>query len=900
MAMRPERWIGATSMSAVLFGAEVTLLVAVCLVAAASAEPADQTAYGRSTVRLEWRPGPESMTDAGPRQETERGFAGGGVDARWISVVDPLGAPYYDSAFLPADFANAAENARTLKEWVAELHARGTPVMSWYPLIICRTGWQEHPDWRQQFIVPQPEGRHKDIDCCVLSDYGQALINFCNEAIDRFGLDGFWFDGSAWTQIWDRPIPLSCVCDACKERFRADTGLEAPADVNWSDPAFRRWVAWRYEAFGEYLGRLARGIHAVHPHATVVVNHYHRPVIPWQGAIPLNPYEADIITGSEATGEARVDLTMRLCRAYGRSQSEVWRPFDCAEDPDTAPQTDDLLHHALTCFAAGGMPSFGGGDAKLVGPTAAILAPIMEAIRPYVGGESYPYAALHLSQQTETFYLSRERKGADWSLEPYWQSIEGWTQGLGMAHIAPDYVYDRDLVPTRLRGYRALLLPMSLALSDEQALAIADYVRGGGLAVVGPGAGALDEWGEPRSRNPLGAALGYSFGGVPSPAADEWQAALLVPVEGGDPLSTTALKVPLALRGRGWDVLYRDGESEDAAPAIALRTFGRGQALVVNTDLGRTDRGWQPSVGGKTRLAVTDALACTGKHSLEFADDPDAPYPFCPDMEMRFGSFEPPRSSGGRLECDLRLGKGAVAAIELRSSTPPCIGPAIRLGDGGRLVAGDSKLAEAPPDTWLHVGIDWRFGPDGSGYDVTLTAPGEAPQVFRDLPCADVGVRRCDWAVIYSPGSEQSVFHVDNVRIERIGAADGQATAVLADDFETTPVGGVAPTNCASVLARLVRGLAPPEIEVEAPQDVRVGMFRAQDGGALVHLHNLDGTHATWRKDEGPPVRIRSRQPVRSAVAAVSGRTLPIVREGDQQVVTVPHVGLYEVVKLSP
>jgi len=886
-------------MNAVPLGAEAMLLASSCLVVAAWAEPASETAYGRSTLRLEWRPGPESMREPGPRHEIEQGFAAGGVDARWISVVDPLGAPVYDSAFLPTDSPQVAENERTLREWVAELHAQGTPVLSWYPLIICRTGWQEHPDWRQQFILPQPEGRHKDIDCCVLSGYGQALIDFCNEAIDRFGLDGFWFDGSAWTQIWDRPIPLSCVCDACRQRFRADTGLEAPTEVNWNDPAFRRWVAWRYDAFGEYLGRLARGIHAVHPHATVVVNHYHRPVIPWQGAIPLNPYDADVITGSEATGEARVDLTMRLCRAYGRSQSEVWRPFDCADNPETAPQTNDLLHHALACFAAGGMPSFGGGDAKLVGPTAAILAPIMKAVRPYVGGESYPYAALHISQQTETFYLSREPKGTDWSLEPYWQSIEGWTQGLGMAHIPPDYVYDSDLVPSRLRGYRALLMPMSLALSEEQALTIADYVRAGGLAVVGPGAGAVDEWGEPRSRNPLGAALGYAFGGVPSPAADEWQAVQLVPVGRGEPLSTTALKVPLTLRGRGWDVLYRDGEGDDALPAIARRSVGRGQVVVVNTDLGRTDRGWQPSVGGKTLLAVTDALACTGKHSLEFVDDSDAPYPFCPDMEMHFECFEPPWSSGGRMTFDLRLGKGAVAAIELRSSTPPCTGPAIRLGDGGWLVAGDKKLAEVPVDTWLHVQIDWRLGPDRSGYDVTLTVPGQPPQVFLDLPCADVGVRRCDWAVIYAPGSEPSVFHIDNVRIERIGAADGKAAAVLADDFETTPVGGVAPRSCASVLARLVRRLAPPEIEVEAPEEVRVGVFHARDGGALVHLHNLNGTHATWKKDEGPSVRIRLRQPVTSAKLAVSGRTLPIAREGEELIVTVPHVGLYEVVSLS-
>jgi hypothetical protein len=689
------------------------------------------------------------------------------------------------------------------------------------------------------------------------------------------------------------------VCEACKREFRAATGCDAPTEVNWGDLVFRRWVAWRYEALGGYLGRLARGIRAVHPNATVVVNHYHRPIIPWQGAIPLNPFDADIITGSEANGEARVDLTMRLCRAYGRGQSEVWRPFDCGADPATDPRTDELLHHALACFAAGGMPSFGGGEPKLIGPTARLIAPIMEAIRPFVGGESYPYAALHLSQQTETFHFSRERKGVDWSLEPYWQSIEGWTRGLGTAHIPPDYLYDRSLTPDRLRDYRALLLPMSLALSDEQARTIADYARDGGLVVVGPAAGALDEWGEPRARNPLAESFGFAFEGAPSPAGDEWQAARLVPVAGGDSLSTMALKVPLRLRGRAWEVLYRDGDGDDSPLAIARRSYGRGQVLVVNTDLGRADRSWQPSVGGKTRLAVTDAVALTGKHSLEFVDDPDAPYPFCPDMEMRFARFEPPKSSGGRLRCDVRLGKVAVAAIELRSSMAPCIGPAIRLGEGGRLIVGDKTLADTPADTWLHVEIDWRFGATDPAYDVSLTLPGQAPQVFRDLPCGEAGVRRCDWAVIYSPGAEPATFHVDKVRIERIGAADGNATAVLADDFEATPVGGVAPASCASAVARLVRKLAPPPVEVDAPENVRVGTFRSADGRVLMHLHNLDGTRAAWQRDEGPPVTIRVRRPLRSAASAVSRRALPIARGADGSVVTVPHVGLYEVVSLS-
>jgi len=860
----------------------------------ASAVPIDQTPYGRSTLRLEWRPGPQEMRDSARRQEIERGFAEGGVGARWISVVDPLGSPVYDSAALPTEDPKAVENEAVLNQWVEELHARGLPVLSWYPLIITQSGWAKHPDWRQAFIVPQPEGRHKDIDCCIHSGYGQALIDFCNEAIDRFKLDGIWFDGSAWTQIWDRPVPLSCVCGACRRQFEEDTGADLPTEVNWGDPTFRHWVAWRYEAFGRYLGRLAEGIRGAHPEAAVVVNHYHRPVIPWQSAIPLNPYAADIITGSEATGEARVDLTMRLCRAYGRPQSEVWRPFDCAANAESAPQTDELLHHALTCFAAGGMPSFGGGDAQLVGPTARILSPIMKAIRPFVAGASYPYAALHLSQQTETFHLSRDPKGVDWSLEPFWQSIEGWTQGLDAAHVPPDYVYDRDLTAANLRRYRALLLPMSFALSRSQAQALVDFARNGGVVVVGLAAGSLDEWGERQQGSALGEALGYAFDGVPSPAADEWEAVTLQPRGYGDPVSTTALRAPLRLMDRAWKVLYQESTG---APAIARRKFERGHVLVVNTDLGRVDRGWQPVAGGKTRLDVTDEVAASGRHSLQFVDDPDAPYPFCPDMEMHFKSFGPPRSVGGRMTCDVRLGKGSVAAIELRSSVKPCGGAALQLGRHGKLTVGDRELADVPIDTWLHLEVRLRFGAEGAVYDVSLAAPGQTPQVFGGLPAVDQGFSRCDWAVIFGLGTDPATFQVDNVRIERL-SADGTAAAVLADDFEATPVGQTVPNNPVPMIARMVQELAPPPLEVEAPGHVRVGMFQRPGGEVLVHLHNLNGSHRGWEQMNGPEVRLRARVPVQSAESALTGRPLVIRREGRTKVIVVPSVGLYEVVRV--
>lgn len=872
----------------------------VCLAAcAAGAAPVHETKYGRSALRLEVRPDPlwfeQSKTTFEQLEET---FAKSGVTARWISVADPLGCPYYKSEFIPSSLNQLDKREAALKEWVKTIHAQGMAAMSWYPLIICQSGRDAHPEWAQVFFSDPPNGKHPKWSCCINSGYGQALVNFCVEAVGRFGLDGIWFDGSAWTQIWDRPIALSCRCPDCKRLFTAQTGLTLPEKIDWSDPVFRRWVAWRYDTFGAYIGKLAGAIRKAHPNAAVVVNHYHRPAIPWHGAIPLNPYGADIISGSEATGEQSVDVVARLCRAYGRAQSEVWRPFDAAPDPDTSQQTDELIHHALNCITAGSMPSFGcGPDMDAVPKTAKYVSEMLDKLRPYVCSESVPYAALHLSQQTETFYFSRDPKGLGWAMEPFWKSITGWTAGLTQGHISPDYLHDRQLDPKRLAAYGLLLMPMSLALSDEQCRTVLDFARNGGTVVLGIGAGALDEWGEKRSANPLEAALGFHYGSIPSPAANE--AVSLRLARDGRPVGSFATLVsPLVLADSSWQMLYTaavDG-SGSSVPAIARRAYGKGRVLVAGIDLGgATGMNWQPVVSGDTSMAVSDETAARGKHSLKFIDGPNAPQIFYPDMEIRFQPFGPPAAVEGRLSCALRLGRGAQVHIEGRESSPK-LGPSVHVGRDGKLWAQDKPLADVPFDTWFELQIQFRLAGENPTYDLTFYVPGRPPRVFRNLPYVNPDFRKCDWFVIYGEGTNASAFYLDDLRIQAVSGGDSPTvTTVLQDDFEATPVGKLTPTSPVRDLAAYLLESAPAPVEVSGPDSVKLGVFRRGRGETVVHLHNSDG------RRNGPdsgPVTLATRFAVKSATLALSGWKLDVKQNGGKWLVTVPGVRMHEVVVL--
>jgi hypothetical protein len=853
--------------------------------------PVEQTPYGLAALRLEARPSPPAFPDVAAVWNRERELAAAGVGARWIQMVDNEGSPFLRNDFLPCPYPDAEAYEATLKQWVREIHAAGMPALSWYPLIFCRAATKEHPDWRQVSLIPWVQEAEHGLPCCPNSGYGDALVGYCVDAIGRLGLDGIWFDGSVLSLIWQRPCPLTCVCAHCQARFRQDTGLDLPTSADWTSPVFRRWVRWRYEIFGATIGRLAKGIRERHPNAAVVINHYHRPGIPWHSAIPLDRYEADIISGSEAFSPESLDLTMRLCRAYGRPQSEVWRQFDTEGAPEV--NAERLLHHALTCFAAGGFPAFGGDmfNPRAV-PTAALLAPPLKAIQPFVGGPVLPHVALHVSQQTETFVFGRINTLSQ-AVDPFFESLGLWTAAFGQAHLPPDYVYDADFGPERLAAYKVLLLPLSLALTAAQARTAVEFARQGGVLVVGVGAGQCDAEGEPQTTNPLAARLGLRFGGQRQADGADSTDLTLIPVGAGAPLQVRGPCLPLAFQDPGaWQPLYREGERT----LLAQRSLGAGQVLVLGTDAAYSF-GSQPVAGGNTRLEVTDETAAAGRWSLRFVDDPAAPESFYPDLETRTAPFGQPEWVGGELNCDLRVGARAQVSIEVRCRSHQAVhGPCVAIRDG-HVTAGSQPLGAVPLDQWFHLRIVYRFASDGkpADYEATVTLPDGTTQQASAI-CPQPEYCRTDWFVIYGAGQEPATFYLDGLRLERV-AADGRRGTVTALDFEAGPATFGEPTGLAQAIAARSAALAPPPVTVTAPPNVRVGVFRRADGGVLVHLHDWHARRDDWLQARGAAVSLRCAFPLARARLVLAAHELP-VHDGNS--VDIPALGVYQVVELTP
>ncbi|MHB0998601.1 MAG: alpha-amylase family protein [Armatimonadota bacterium] len=857
-----------------------------------SAAPVEDTAYGKAALRLEARPDPLSFGTIENTESMEKVVADAGVKAQWVSVVDPNGNPYYKSGFIQTSLDDIGNREKMLKDAVNVMHKKGLAVMSWYPLSLSQSGHYNHPDWRQVYIGNPETTRHRDLACCINSGYGDALINFSNEAIEKFGLDGIWFDGSAWTQIWDRPVPYSCVCDSCAKLFKKQTGLDLPKKVDWDDPVFRKWVAWRYDTFSAYIGKLAAGIRKKHPNAAVVINHYHRPLIPWQSAIPLNPYNADIISGSEGNGESLADLTMRLCRAYGRPQSEVWMAINIdPESKDTSAQ-NKLIHHALTCVTAGGYPSFGGNPwAKGVDGALKDIGGYLQKLHPYVNSKSVPYAAMHISQQTETFYLSRDRKGYNWEMEPFWKSVMGWTNGLMEAHVSPDYIYDKQFTLKNLSKYKVLLMPMSFALSKSQCDTVLKYARQGGTVVLGPWSGIADEWGEKRTENPFDNPLGFRFMNAPSYAATERKAVTLYDSKGVDLGAYAMLRSDVKLTNPSWKTLYALGEGGESNPGIIERSYGKGRIILSTVDMSESGFSWTSAAGGDTEIYPTDETSASGKRSLKFVDGPDVPQSFYPDMEINFSSFSEPAAVEGRVSYRIRLENGAEAAIESRDTLPK-LGPSIHLGREGKLWAQDKPLCEVPFGEWFQVEMRFRLSGDDRTYDVYLRRDGSPEQVFKGLPFIDSDFNKCNWTVIFGEGTAKSAFYIDDVKIEAIsGGPKPSSMLVFYDGFEGSADNRKSPP---SWLASDLLRMNPAPVTVDAPPSVRMGAFRHGKSEVVVHLHNTAGSASSTGR--GPSAIVKLNAPVKSAMLLFSGRQLTVTRDGDSSSVRVPSIPMQETV----
>ena len=878
----------------------VSLALLGLLCAPLSCAPAAETlSYSQTGFRLEARPDLTEVANPATRAAVETALAQAGVQARWIRTTTNRGDPLFTNPFLPCPDPGAAPdhpgqaNEATLKAWVEEIHAQGMVAITWINSRVSESTAGAHPDWRQVFVGGDQPPRPA---LCPLTGWGDALIGFCNYAIERLGLDGVYLDGAFWSPLLERPRALTCRCASCQARFRADTGQEIPTTVAWENPVFRRWVAWRYQVYSGYYARLAKEIHAAHPNAVVLVNNYHRPEHTWRTGMPLDLFPAEYLYASEGHTPPMADIVTRLGRAYGRAQVETWGILRADGDPAARAETPAQI--AAYTYLAGGVPSFGtmgGWAAPQYAATAALLSPMLKGLRPHLGGQSAPYAALHVSQQTETFHFGRAP--ADSNFTPFWTSLQVWNAGLEEAHVPTDFLFDGDLTAAKLASYKVLLLPLSLALSPAQAQIVAAYAQGGGTVLLGVGAGQVDAEGQRAAENPLGKAFGFSFATTPGPEGTD-VAEVQVAAAGQPPLPVAGMYSALTTAGAEWKPLFTDQAT--GRTLVAERPWGTGHVLVAAIDPASV-LAPQAEFDSQTEALPADNTAAGGKWSLKFVDGAVTSRADLPSLTASLPTTYAATAQGGEVHLDLRLETGADVLIRFRSALDMNRGIPVRLGGArGRVLAGGRALAPVPYGRWLHLDMSYTFARGGqqAKYSFTLTGPEGFRQEDAGVEPRDAGHDRTDYLEILSPATTPGAFYVDNLQIVQVGA-DGAKQTVVNEDFEEGGATVLGRTALVRRLAARLQELAPPPVRLEAPEYVHLGLYQAAEGRLLAHLHNTRGRLGDWQAPTGPAVKLHCAFPVQGAKLAISGQPLTVrAREGGAEI-EVPALGLYQVVEIQ-
>ena len=207
--------------------------------------------------------------------------------------------------------------------YVERAHRHGILVIGSYKMNAWPALAKLHPEWLIQDIDDGRDVKPNEHFVCHNSPFGEWLGDYLAEQVKQFELDGVWFDDSQYGSRGAWPWPAGCVCDACAQKYKQDTGQELPPKVDMSCIEFKKWVDWRYDNLAEFQADLARRVREVNPNAIVNYNSYPRPNLPWTSANDLNPIRDDlqffIETDYKLLGPT---LTAKIARARG--DCEIW------------------------------------------------------------------------------------------------------------------------------------------------------------------------------------------------------------------------------------------------------------------------------------------------------------------------------------------------------------------------------------------------------------------------------------------------------------------------------------------------------------------------------------------------------------------------------------------------
>ncbi len=167
-------------------------------------------------------------------------------------------------------------------------------------------------------------------------------------------------------------------------------------------------------------------------------------------------------------------------------------------------------------------------------------------------------------------------------------------------------------------------------------------------------------------------------------------------------------------------------------------------------------------------IRVTEEQAASGKRSLKVTDVAGLTHSWDPHF-----FYQPHFAKGTILQSfDIMLEKDALIFTEWRDTTayPANVGPSITFdAPTGNVTAGGKVLTQIPVGKWVHVEVECTIGQGAPHtYNLTIVAPDQQPQVFKDLAYSGAEFTELHWLGFVSNAVVDSSFYLDNIVIKPI------------------------------------------------------------------------------------------------------------------------------------
>ncbi len=494
-----------------------------------------------------------------------------------------------------------------LREYIPIAHANGVRIISylnmhWYSYEFA----QKHPGWEQLVSTGESYGRVGPLygngtTMCVNSPWRDWAFKLIVETA-KTGVDGIFLDGPV-------VFPGCCHCETCKRLFHEKTGAEIPEKEDWSNPLWKKFIAFREEFMVNFLSDAREALHSINPDAIIYLNggKWHNDVA--RSPQQLEPYQD--ITGAEAffhPGHRVHDLYASLITAKflsaGRNPAMVFT-HHALGSWHYIPLAPMEMKLAIAQTVAGGAnPWFAVFDNSLqhskeeaAAGVSEIQAFLEQNEEIFIAETSLARVALWASEQTSRYYVSREsiffqeggsgreenliadvKKGnisIDWSKRKGksadWidADIKGFFNALSRAHIPLDFLWDSHITAERLKQYDVLILPNVACISKSQRHVIRKFAASGGTLIADFECGRFDELGEPIADPEWKKLLGLieiSGGFVPSVVED------YIRLVADDPMIAGLRKGQLVARPQF--ILKVEPKADSFIPAVVLEPIG--------------------------------------------------------------------------------------------------------------------------------------------------------------------------------------------------------------------------------------------------------------------------------------------------------------------------------------